>query len=55
MPDRSSWLHTAFDWTDQRLNLRQLVEYARHKQVPQHQHTFWPRNASFRESDISFK
>ena len=41
MPDRSSWLHTAFDWTDQRLNLRQLVEYARHKQVPQHQHTFW--------------
>jgi len=28
-------------WADERLGLSELIELARHKRVPQHQHSFW--------------
>jgi len=34
-------LRQVFDWTDERLNLSAVLEYAKHKQVPQHKHTVW--------------
>src|SRR5271165_3037846 len=30
-----------YQWADERLGLSELAEFARHKQVPQHQQSFW--------------
>lgn len=30
-----------WQWADERLGLSEMVEFARHKRVPQHKHSFW--------------
>jgi quinol-cytochrome oxidoreductase complex cytochrome b subunit len=34
-------LPTLYTWLDERLGLTDVLEFARHKTVPAHQHTFW--------------
>jgi len=38
---RSPFWRIVWEFTDERLELSQLIEVARHKVVPQHRHTFW--------------
>jgi cytochrome b6 len=34
-------LTAAWDWADERLGLGDMIEFAKHKTVPQHAHSFW--------------
>ena len=41
MPDFRSLLGAAYEWADERLGLKPIVEHAMEKRVPEHKHSFW--------------
>ncbi len=41
LPQLKPLLQTAFDWVDERLSVRWVIDFIAHKDVPQHRHTSW--------------
>ena len=34
-------INTVYSWVDERLGVTELIEFAKHKTVPQHGQSFW--------------